>query len=224
MADFTEEPWEADIGAMLGGLPQVEPPNGFFDAALDHRPLHAGRLLGGLMAASVVAVVLSVATGAVGRSRIAPAIDELADRHSVAVQAGVFGSGHSDVGYRIETPVAMPDGFERTRNIAVEDLRQAIYAKGDESVSVFVQGGRLNWSALPSDGLTEIDGRKAWVDPSKLVTIVEASEDVVTIVGLPAEDVGEVLAEVPRTGPSVGQRTRNLVEAITEQLGYPHLD
>ena len=224
MGDMTEEPWESEIGAMLRGLPDVEPPSGFFDAALDHRPLYGGRLMAGLFVLSAVAVVLAVATGAAGRSRISPEIDELASRHTVAVEAGIFGLGDSELDYRITTPVDMPADFERSRNIAAEDLRQAVYSRGDESVSVFVQPGQVNWEALSPDGQTQIDGLQAWVDRNRAITVVEIADDVVTIVGLPVDDVDDVLAEVPRTGPTVGQRLHDLIGAVTGQLGYPDLD
>ena len=224
MVDMNEEPWEDDIGALLRGMPEVEPPSGFFDAALDHRPLYSGRLMAGLVVLSAIAVTLAVATGAVGKSRVSPEIDELASRHSVGVEAGVFGIGDTIVDERIPTPVEMPEGFERSRNIAAKDLGQAIYSRGDEAVSVFVQEGQVNWDSLSSDGRMEIDGLQVWVDPNRAITVVGTTDDVVTIVGLPAEDLETVLAEVPRTGPTLGQRIHDLVAAITEQLGYPDVD
>jgi hypothetical protein len=220
---FDEEPWEAQVNSMLAGLPEIEPPAGFIDSALDHRPLHAGRILVGLLSISLAAVLASIATGAVGRTQITPRLDDLALRHNSAVQAGVLGGSQVDVDYPVEMPVDMPDGFQRTRNLAAEDIRQAVYGRGDESVSVFVQEGTVQWDGLPSDGLTRIDGLTAWVDDARLLTVVEASNSVVTIVGLPADEVAEVLDGVPRTGPTVGQRAQDTVNAITRQLGFPDL-
>lgn len=217
-----EEPWETDIGAMLGGLPMVDPPAGFIDSALDHRPKYAGRSVVGLCAVSVLAVFAAVLTGAAGRTTVAPQIEELAQRHTT-VQAGILGPTTGEVDYRIDTPVEMPDGFERTRNLAAEDIRQALYASGETSVSVFVQDGQVRWDALPEDGLTEVDGLQAWVDDSRKIVVVEASNSTVTIVGLPADGVGQVLSTVPRNEQSWFDETQELVESVVGQLGFPRL-
>ena len=54
-----EEPWEADVGALLGALPPVDPPEGFIASALDHRPLYAGRIVVGLLGGFAAMVVLA---------------------------------------------------------------------------------------------------------------------------------------------------------------------
>lgn len=217
-----EEPWEADIGAMLHGLPMIDPPVGFIDSALDHRPKYAGRSVAMLCVLSLLAVGAAILTGAAGRTTVTPQIDELANRHTT-VQAGILGQTSGEVDYRIDTPVEMPDGFERTRNLAAEDIRQAFYASGETSVSVFVQDGPVRWDALPQDGMTEVDGLQAWVDDARKIVVVEASNNTVTIVGLPVGAVGEVLETVPRTEPSLVDRTQDLVESLVGQFGYPRL-
>lgn len=223
MTSFSEEePWEAEIGAMLGGLPMIEPPAGFIDAALDHRPKFAARTVAGLGMLSVIALVATVLTGAAGRTTVTPQIEELARRHTT-VQAGILGQTAGEVDYRIDTPVELPEGFERTKNLAAEDIRQAFYARGDTAVSVFVQDGQVQWDALPSGGLTEVDGLRAWVDEDRKIVVIETANNTVTIVGLPAEEVAKALQTVPRTEPSLADRTRGIVESIVGQLGYPGL-
>ncbi len=133
----------------------------------------------------------------------------------------MLGSLSADVDYRVETPVDMPDGFERTRNLAAEDIRQAVYGRNDEAVSVFVQPGRLRWDSLPADGLTEIDGLQAFVDENRMAVVVEASGSIVTIMGLSTDEVSDVLETIPRSGPTWRDRLDNTVSAITGQLGYP---
>ncbi len=217
-----EEPWETEIGAMLGGLPMVDPPAGFIDSALDHRPKYAARSVVGLCAVSILAVFAAVLTGAAGQKTVVPQVEELAQRHTT-VQAGILGPTTGEVDYRIDTPVEMPDGFERTRNLAAEDIRQALYASGETSVSVFVQDGAVRWDALPEDGLTEVDGLRAWVDDSRKIVVVEASNNTVTIVGLPADGVSQVLSTVPRSEESWFDKTQELVESVVGQLGFPRL-
>lgn len=223
MTDFTqEEPWEQEIGSMLGAMPPVDPPAGFIDSALDHRPLRAGRTVVALLALSALAFSMSVAANATARNRVTPDFDELAQRHT-AVRAGVFPDG-LEVDYRVDTPVDMPAGFERTGNLAAEDVRQAVYANGNTAVSVFVQDGRPRWDSLGADGRREIDGLEVWVEPNLQIAVVEASNQTVTIVGLEESELGDVLAAVPRGGPGVMERIQRTVGSITEQLGYPVLD
>ena len=59
-----DEPWEDEVAAALRGLPTIEPPAGFIDRAVDHRPLHAGRLAAGLAAVALVALGASLSVGA----------------------------------------------------------------------------------------------------------------------------------------------------------------
>lgn len=223
MSEFIEEePWEHQIGSMLGAMPMVDPPAGFIDSAIDHRPLHAGRTILALLALSLLAFSVSVATDAAGRSRVTPDFDELAQRHT-AVRAGVFPEG-LEVDYRVDTPVAMPEGFERTGNLAAEDVRQAVYANGNTAVSVFVQDGRPRWDSLAADGRREIDGLDVWFSPTLEVAVIEASNQTVTIVGLPESELADVLGAVPRGGSGVMDRIQRTVNSITEQLGYPDLN
>jgi hypothetical protein len=63
-----EEPWEGEVSAALGALPAVEPPEGFMVAALDHRPLHAGRVMVGLVATVVVLFAATMVGGITVRS------------------------------------------------------------------------------------------------------------------------------------------------------------
>jgi len=220
-AGLDEEPWEAEIGALLGRLPSVDPPEGFIDAALRHRPLHSGRILSGLAALTVATVAGAVLTGAAGRTDVAPPVDELAARHATIVRAGVFPGGPLDrLDPAAEGPVELPRGFRLAGDVEAEDIRQAVYARGDESVSVFVQEGRISWDALPAGGSTEIGGRRAWVDPARRLTVIETGERIVTIVGLGSDDVADVLAGVRGEEPSTLDRIHDLAEAIVIQLGY----
>jgi hypothetical protein len=220
-AALDEEPWEAEIGALLARLPSVDPPEGFIDAALRQGPLHAGRILSGLAALTVATVVGVVWTGAAGRTAVAPPVDELAARHATIVRAGVFPGGSFDrLDPAAEAPVELPRGFRLAGDVEAEDIRQAVYARGDESVSVFVQEGRMSWDALPAGGSTEIGGRQAWVDPARRLTVIETGERIVTIVGLGSDEVAEVLAGVRGEQPSTWDRIHDLAEAIVIQLGY----
>lgn len=82
---FADEPWEAEISQLLGGLPSVDPPPGFIDQAIDHRPLFAGRALVGMLAAAAVVFGATFALGAFGQPRLVPELSTLTS--GVAVQS-----------------------------------------------------------------------------------------------------------------------------------------
>lgn len=216
-----EEPWESEIGAMFGRLPMVEPPPGFIDSVLAHRPLYAGRVTLGLFAVSFFALAGAVVAGVTGGAEIVPRVEDLAVRHQSAAEASGIGPIVADADG--DAPVDMPPGFERTGDLTAEDIRQAVYARGDEAVSVFVQKGRVQWEALPTTGLTEIEGLQAWVDRERQVTVVETDGQVVTIVGLPTEEVDEVLDSLPGPRLSLFDHVQNTVSSLVGQFGYPNL-
>jgi len=83
---FPDEPWEAEITSLLSGLSSVEPPPGFIDQAIDHRPLFAGRALVGLLAAAAVIFGATFALGAFGQPRLVPDLSTLTA--GAAVQSG----------------------------------------------------------------------------------------------------------------------------------------
>lgn len=220
-----EEPWEGDVGTMLGQLPMVAPPDGFIDAALDHRPLHAGRILAGLLVATIGLMALASATGVVERAGVVPPIDDLVVRHDLAARAGLptdtdDGQTPSVGPAPLDTPLDLPAGFQPEGAVAAEDVRQAVYARGDESVSVFVQDGRLNWSGLPDGQLIDLGGLPAWVDGERSIAVIETAGSTVTVVGLGPEELQETLRGVPRPSPGFGERIGDLAEAVVETFGY----
>ncbi len=220
---FDEEPWEAEIGAMLGALPSIEPPDGFMAGAVDHRPLHAGRIMLSLLALTLLAVGGVVATGVTGATSITPEVASLYERHD-EVTAGA-GLGLSLPDRPVETGVAMPDGFVRSGEYAFEGVEVAVYRRGDESVSISVQDGEVDWAGLPSEGLTTIEGRQVWVDESSATVIVQGPDSAVTIIGLGADEVGEVLATVaPPSESSLLDRLTTTADSIVGQLGFPTSD
>lgn len=86
-APFPDEPWEVQISELLGRLSMVEPPSGFIEQAIDHRPLFAGRSLVGLTVAAAVLFAGSFALGAFGQPRLVPELNQLTSG-SALVEAG----------------------------------------------------------------------------------------------------------------------------------------
>ncbi|MCP4222649.1 MAG: hypothetical protein GY773_04830 [Actinomycetia bacterium] len=91
-----EEPWEAEIGALLGGLPMVEPPEGFLAAAMDHRPLRGGRTLVGLAAAVVIVGAAIVGADLVDRTVVKADLDTVVATLEVDDVEGVVNAEASE--------------------------------------------------------------------------------------------------------------------------------
>ena len=224
-----EEPWEAEIGAMLAGLPSVDPPDGFIASALNHRPLYSGRIMAGLLAFLVVAAGAGLAFDSSNGSLVAPEIEQLAQRHLQA-EARLTTGGGDDGGSSSNDPENdsagesmsfMPSGYEQTATINANDLRQAVFAREGEAISVFVQDGEVDWDALPVDGHTLVGGNRAWVDGDRSVTVVQAGDEAITIVGLASGEVSQLISDLPDENESLGDRADKLVSTLVAQLGFP---
>ncbi|MEL7158282.1 MAG: hypothetical protein AAFN30_17020 [Actinomycetota bacterium] len=98
-----EEAWESEVAAALGGLPPVEPPAGFLDRALNHRPLHAGRVLAGLVLLSLGGLGLSLAVGAPTTGPVAAVV---ADDDAT----GAGADGDDDLGSQLRTALPGLEG------------------------------------------------------------------------------------------------------------------
>lgn len=215
----TEEPWEAEIGELLGGLPAVDPPDGFIAGAVNHRPLHAGRIMSGLLGLMVVAIGFSVVLRS-DRSLVTPQFEALADRH-LAAQADLDGDSGGDAAVGDELPMVLPEGYERTATFDTGDTLQSIYTREGEAISVFLQEGKVDWQSLPDDGRTVIAGHEVWVDEEDALVVVQAGDDTLTIVGLGADGVAEVLDSLPPESSSLGDSLRDLASSIVGHLGFP---
>lgn len=86
---FPDEPWEAEIASLLGGLAMVDPPPGFIDQAIDHRPLFAGRTLAGLAVAAMIVLGMSFGLGAFGQPNLAPDLSVLTSGAAVQTTPSV---------------------------------------------------------------------------------------------------------------------------------------
>lgn len=222
-----EEVWEAEVGGLLAELPAVEPPSGFLDAAIDHRPLHAGRTLLGLVAATLLVVGLVLGAGGIEPGGVVPPIDELVARHDLAARAGLGpsdGEAPTADPDGAQRPLSLPEGFEAEGSVTIEDIRQAVYARGEEAVSVFVQEGRVDWGALPPDRLTDLGGLPAWVDGERSIAVIEADDSILTVIGLAPEQLDEAIQGVLDGETSLGERATELAEAVVVQFGYAPVD
>lgn len=225
---FDEEPWEQEVARLLANLPEVEPPPGFFEAAIDRPPHHFGRAVVGALGATLAALVGAVVMGVIGPGQAELSLDWMADRHAVAASAMRSGAasvspkslvgGDAQLVEETDDSLDLPTKYERRASFLVEDLRQAVYSRGDDAVTVFEQPGRVDTDALVADGLVPLRGTPAWYDPARELMVVETTEAAVAVVGLDEREMMEVLADAePR-------RTRAIEAAISEltsQLGFP---
>lgn len=229
-----EEDWEGEIGSLLSGLPMVDPPDGFIETALDHRPLYGGRVLASLMMSVFVAVAVALGVGLAADGSVIPEFDRLTERH-LAAQAtlasdGDAASAASTAELEAERlsvigsdPVLFtPQGYEPAGTFKAEDLRQAVYEREGTAVSVFIQPGRLDWDALPDSGRrVTISGQEAWVDDAKQITILSAKGETITILGLTVNEVSASVDGVPTGDASIYRRSLDLAATAAQQLGFP---
>ncbi len=230
-----EEDWEAGIADLLGAMSMVDPPEGFIDNALDHRPLYAGRSALAASLISVVAAIVIFGSGILGDDVVVPDLEALVTRHSVT-EASLFdtviplGSTDED-GYVFELiedgPVAgdsllrLPSSFELEASFKRHNLEQAVFTSGGDAVSVFQERGRVDFEQLVQEGLTKIDGVNAWADPSRTLVIFQAAESTVTIIGLQPEMMGEVAATLdPESDLSTWSKVGQRINRVTRELGF----
>lgn len=227
-----EEPWEADIASLLSRLTPVDPPKGFIEQALDHRPLFALRALSGLGAASLAVLGVTYLLGAFGQPSVIPEISTLTAQHSLA-SAGLFpsetdasvddGSFTVAPGEHEDDAVVTVPGMDLLAIlIAGEDLRQAVYEHDSEAISIFSQPGQVDLDELPEGQRTVIDGIPAWVNSSNDVVVLAADNSVVIVMGLAPPEVARVIEEIPGWAEPHG--FTSAVNALTSELGFPDLD
>lgn len=220
---FEEEPWEADISAMLGQLPAVEPPPGFLASAVDRRPMFAGRTMVGLGAAALVVFVAAAGLGGLDKPQVVPELDALAARHSSAA-AGLADPEFEAVDTADGPPISLPNDFEPEAVFEAEELSQSVYATGDDDqVSVFSQPGRVDWEKLPAEGLEVLEGHTAWVDPDAGVLVFEAEDSTVTVVGLSSNELSDLLGGLPGAGGGLVDVVRDAAGVLSAEVGFPSL-
>lgn len=228
-----EAEWEATISRLLSQLPAVDPPIGFIARAIDRRPLYATRTTAALALLAGSALAVAVGFGGLRNSQVVPRVDAMAEQHSLA-SASIFGSIRNPLLPPTETEdpteiraqlpqVELPSGLEPRASFKGGDLRQAVFAgAGTETVSVFFQPGLVDFEALPAEGYVKIADVPAWIDAEREITIIQAKDEAVTIVGLSVDEMADVVGTVPT--PGVNDKITEAMNTITAHLGFPDLD
>ncbi len=206
---FEEEDWEAGISSLLGALPLVEPPPGMVDKALDHRPLHAGRIFLLWSCVAAVALVSWIGFDVATRADVVPPVSDLVAHHDASQSGDQADDGDSSLG-------AAGAGL----TIGGSD---SITVELDDAYSVYRQEGVVKLSELPAEGQTTIDGIAAWVDPDQQTVIVQSDDEVVTIVGIDEADVADAIRDLQQE-QSVIEQVADRLDGLTSQLGFAELD
>ncbi|MEM7338327.1 MAG: hypothetical protein AAF467_06760 [Actinomycetota bacterium] len=224
-----EEPWEADVHGLLWDLPDVEPPPGFLAAAVDHRPMHAGRIFTSLVAIAVLGVGATVGVALAADGTVTPELDALARQHLVAERdlggddaADVLDSDARDAVLGIVGP-DVPDSYVPAGHATRNELRQAVFDLGaGEAVSVFVTAGAPDWDAMGSTGhRREVDGAMVWSDDQRQITVVQAGHDTAVIVGVDPDDAADLIAAVAAPTPSATESMMDHITAVAGRLAGP---
>ncbi len=223
-----EEPWEREIQDLLGSLPSIEPPQGFIAKALNRRPLFAGRLGLSFAVAAIGVVGASLATGWFGPHEVVPELASITQQHEMS-SANLLG-GLSTVSSPLfeavdsedaTTPVTLPSSWARAASYSSDDLTQALYAEGDEAVSVFAERGRVAWGGMSESGRTTINGYPAWVDPDEKIVVLQAANSVVTVVGLTPDEVANLLGDLPDEPEGLWNTALDVANGLATSVGFP---
>jgi hypothetical protein len=217
-------PEDDAVRRLLRGLPEVAPPEGFFDDLIRRRRRRARAIaMGGIAAAGVVgAIVVAQATGIHGVAE--PAMGDLTERHEEAMTvpaSEVPGEMPAD---EVPAPYQAPEqvgGMQRGMAVwHADDVVQVVYAANGHYVSVFEQIGDLDPDAMTVE-LTpaEVDGVDAWWAEGGAL-VVRRREVVYVIVGdLDPDEVRAVVVDLPDARPMgltrrIGDAMDDLVTAF----------
>ena len=217
MIDHHEEPWEAEISSLLGGMGSVDVPEGFLSAAVDRPPAAAGRALGVLVVAVVALGVLGIATGLTNTSlSISPDFTALETRHRAVDAASAAGVDATDA----ELPPGVPEGFVLVDRLDDGAWDHEVVARASGAVSVFRQAGTLDVDELGTDGSgsagewNTVGSTEVWATDAGVV-MFEHEDEVFVVVGLQADELVEPAPS------SLADRVGGFVGDLTRELGFP---
>jgi hypothetical protein len=212
------------VRRLLRDLPDVAPPDGFFDDLIRQRRRRARTVaVVGLAAAGVAgAIVVAQATGITGE--VDPAMDDFAARHDqvLAIEATSVRADEPD----LPAPYRVPEELgPMARGMAMrhpDDVVQAVYGSDGHYVSLFEQAGDLEDDAM-ADDLERLDldvpGVTAWRAADDSI-IVRRTDVVYVLVGeIDPDELDEVVADLPEPRPMgitsrIGDAMDDLVDAF----------
>jgi hypothetical protein len=177
-------PSDDAVRRALRDLPEVAPPEGFYDALIRRRRRRARIIASaGLTAAALVgAAVVGQATGITGE--VAPQLSDLVGLHQTVVEEGQASLIRLDAD--VPAPYQAPESLgpmERGAAMRNEDGIQVVYTGHGHVVSVFEQPGDLDEGEMPDDGhVVEHEGATWLVTVGAMHAVVVRRHDVVYVV------------------------------------------
>jgi hypothetical protein len=213
---------DEEVRALLRGLPDVAPPEGFFDHLIRRRRRRARTVAGAALVAAGVtgAIVVAQATGITGD--VSPPMSALADFHSEAavVESSMQGDPDGDVPAPYQAPehvAGMSRGFTFRHP---DDVVQVLYGEDGHYLSVFEQAGDLEDEATDA-GLTPLDvaGVDAWRSDAGAVIVRRDGVVYVLMGDFDVDQLASIVDDLPDGRPMgltrrIGDAMDDLVDAF----------
>lgn len=229
MTDPTGPPGpDADdaVRRLLRDLPEVTPPEGFFEDLIRSRHRRARSIaLVGLAAAGVAgAIVVGQATGITGEAD--PPMDELADRHEQVIGVEARTLRGEMPAEDVPAPYQAPErvgGMERGMAVRHDDdVVQVVYAADGHYVSVFEEVGDMDDAAM-ADDLTPagIDGVDAWWTDDGAVVVRRAEVVYVLMGDMEPDEVAAMVRDLPDARPmGLARRVGDAMDDLVRAFGF----
>jgi hypothetical protein len=224
--NLPREPDEGeDVRRLLQGLPEVDPPEGFYEHLIRRKRNRARAVVVlGLIAAAVGgAIVVAEATGVTGE--VEPTMVDLVSRHEDMMEDDGQADGESpaDVG----APYQVPDRIGPfSPGMAVrhpDDVVQVVYGLDGDYLSVFEQAGDLDEDALGGNFTRlHLRGVRAWESEDGETIVVRRSDVVYVLVGdIDHDAIPELIEDLPDARPmGVWERARDAMDDLVDTFGF----
>lgn len=223
--DPPEPPEDDEVRRLLRGLPEVSPPEGFFDDLIRRRRRNARRLVLAGLALAVVAGGLVVAKTSGITGEVELVLGDLADRHATVVAIDVAQLRGQVDGDDLPAPYQAPrrlGGLEREMAVRhPDDVVQVMYARDGEVVSVFEAAGHLADDLGRELDRMEMSDAPAWRSDEGLVVV--RRDDVVYVLAgtLDDDELVEVVEDLPDARPmGLGRRIRDAMDELVGAFGF----
>ena len=225
MSDPREPEDGEDVRRLLQGLPEVDPPEGFFDHLIRRKRRRARTVVVvGLVAAGVVgAIVVAQATGITGE--VEPTTSELVDLHQalMAQDDEPEGDARTEVGPPYQVPEHLGPFSPGMAIRHPDDLVQVVYGSEGDYLSVFEQAGDLDEDALGGTyHRMRIQGVRVWESEDGETLVVRRSGVVYVLVGdIDADEVPELIEDLPDARPmGTWERARDAMDDLVDTFGF----
>ena len=224
--DVPREPDDGeDVRRLLQGLPEVDPPDGFYEQLIQKKRNRARAVvvLGLLLAAVGGAIVVSQASGITGE--VEPTVGDLMARHQEMMAEDDDTVAHART--EVDAPYQVPERLGPFRpGWAVrhpDDVVQLVYGLDGEYISVFEQAGDLDEGALGGNyRRLQLSGVRAWESEDGETIVVRRSDVVYVLVGdIEPEEVPELVEDLPDARPmGMWERARDAMDDLVDTFGF----